>query len=217
MEEDRARRRARGTGVEAAQEVNVQGGNLFGVHGPLSTSKLAGSHPAQSASEARAKDPCAAAIQRARQARRRSLDPWFKDVTGRMHSRTMQPSPSSSTLFLGEKEARHDSRSSLSFCFSLASLVLSFSWKWKIDTDREESWRFGQREKREKMGESKEDRAYKGNQFSARSSLGEGLQRSEFLAEFYLDSLQPRRDGTEGFVFLFRLIIPGRDLFAGGL
>lgn len=67
------------------------------------------------------------------------------------------------------------------------------------------------------MRESKEDRAYKGNQFSARSSLGEGLQRSEFLAEFYLDSLQPRRDGTEGFVFLFRLIIPGRDLFAGGL
>lgn len=60
-ERDRARTRARGTGVEAAQEVNVQGGNLFGVHGPLSTSKLAGSHPAQSASVARAKDrgePC---------------------------------------------------------------------------------------------------------------------------------------------------------------
>lgn len=67
LEEDRARTRARGTGVEAAQEVNVQGGNLFGVHGPLSTSKLAGSHPAQSASKARAKDPCAA--------RRRRGDP----------------------------------------------------------------------------------------------------------------------------------------------
>lgn len=131
LEEDRARRRARGTGVEAAQEVNVQGGNLFGVHGPLSTSKLAGSHPAQSASEARAKDPCAAAIQRARQARRRSLDPWFKDVTGRMHSRTMQrPSPSSSTLFLEETTRRRDTiLLPLSLSFSLASLVLSFSWK----------------------------------------------------------------------------------------
>lgn len=85
-EEDRARTRARGTGVEAAQEVNVQGGNLFGVHGPLSTSKLAGSHPAQSASKARAKDralPEGAAIlsRCARQARSSLVQGRLRDAT----------------------------------------------------------------------------------------------------------------------------------------
>lgn len=87
LEEDRARTRARGTGVEEAQEVNVQGGNLFGVHGPLSTSKLAGSHPAQSASKARAKDrvlPEGAAIL-SRCVRQARCVRWFKDVAGCNH------------------------------------------------------------------------------------------------------------------------------------